>query len=121
MKASTKAFPFAAANTNQRFATRELDTMTISAAPAASTGVATQTTATAPGMKVELEKLRKEHSACVNCASAETDVGKRNIQRLETQIAQIEARLGVQGARPTESVDSTVSSTSRSGSIDAYA
>jgi hypothetical protein len=77
--------------------------------------------ASASGLRVELADLKKEHSACVNCASASTPEGRLNIQKLETQISGIEAKLvenRVSEARPSASVDSGYSATGR---IDLYA
>jgi len=60
---------------------------------AASAGY-TPTTTHAPdgGAGVELAKLRREYSACINCATAETPEGQRNIQSLAAQIKTLEAR-----------------------------
>lgn len=87
---------------------------------AASTGDP-QGTATAASMKVELRKLEREHAACVNCSSASTDAGQRNIQRLEIQIEQIKSRLSVPSTQSADSVNAPVSSTARPGSVDIYA
>lgn len=49
------------------------------------------------GAEVALQKLRKEYSACVNCDTADTPEGKRNIDDLGNQIRVLEERL-----RPVE-------------------
>ena len=65
------------------------------------------------GLRVELAKLRKEYSACVNCDSANTQAGKLNIQKLDTQIKSLESRLttptqSAAAIQPTPSADTTV-------------
>ena len=77
--------------------------------------------ASAPGVKVQLEKLKKEQAACVNCASAKTDAGQRNIQRLNTQIQQLESRLAIQRTGRDEAVMTPASSTASLSLIDTYA
>jgi hypothetical protein len=86
-----------------------------------STSTAATRTALAPGLKVELEKLRKEFAACVDCSSAKTEAGKRNIQRLDTQIKAIESRLGVGASSPAAASTAATSAPARPGSIDTYA
>lgn len=64
-------------------------------ATAAASHLLTQATGGGPdgGARVELAKLQREYSACVNCASADTPEGKLNIQRLETRIGSLQARI----------------------------
>jgi hypothetical protein len=79
------------------------------------------TNASAPGLKVQLGKLKKEHAACVNCESAKTEVGQRNIQRLDVQIQQLESRLSVQ-AKPASAPAATSTSGTTVGTVtDTYA
>jgi hypothetical protein len=97
------------------------DLMTTSPASGLTAGFPAVRSASAPGIEVELDKLKKEHSACVNCSSASTESGKRNIQQLDVRIKQLEARLSVNATGATRAIDSIVASTARPGSIDLYA
>jgi hypothetical protein len=78
------------------------------------------------GLKAELARVQKEYSACVNCASANTDAGRRNIQQLDIKIQQIQSR--IEAATPvakTASVDTAVSAAAAPAAsatrIDTYA
>jgi len=72
------------------------------------------------GLQVELAKLKKEQSACVNCASAETQAGKLNIQKLSTQIASVQSKL-TQQVQPTSTASAVNASSSFNRTIDVYA
>ena len=102
-----------------------------------STSSAVATTAPSGGLRAELARMKKEYSACINCASANTEAGRQNIQQLDTRIQQIQARIDAavppaasptlpQGAGPimpvaaTQSVDASVSATGAKR-IDTYA
>jgi hypothetical protein len=79
------------------------------------------TNASTPGLEVQLDKLKKEHAACVNCESAKTAAGQRNIQRLDGQIQQLEARLSVQSSPASSPATTSKSATTIGILIDAYA
>ena len=75
------------------------------------------------GNAVELAKLRKEYSACINCSSAKTTEGARNIHKLDNQIKTLEARMEQsKQIAPAAEANRTESATATSGSlIDIYA
>ena len=61
------------------------------------------------GLQVELARVKKEYSACVNCSSADTESGQRNIEQLSTRIQQIEARIdAVKPSSRSEALTSTL-------------
>jgi hypothetical protein len=76
-------------------------------------------------MRADLARYEKELAECVNCASASTPEGKRNIQDLGAQIGTLKARLSVvpQSGVPASAGESR-SATAFSaigGRVDVYA
>ncbi len=59
-------------------------------------------------LRAELARYERVRTDCVNCSSAKTIEGKRNIQSLDTQISALKAKLTV--------VQQPDASTSRAGS-----
>jgi len=83
-----------------------------------------QTPTSKASLRADLARYEKERSACVNCASAETIDGKRNIQTLDTRINALKAQLTtVPRAAPSASVDESRSATApvATGRIDVFA
>jgi hypothetical protein len=83
-----------------------------------------QTSLSKTALRVELARYEKVRSDCVNCASAETIEGKRNIQNLDTRISALKAKLAVvaqpdASATAGEARSSTASAVA--GRIDVYA
>jgi len=76
-------------------------------------------------LRADLTRLEKQLSDCVNCSSAKTPEGKRNIQDLSTRIGDLKARLNVvTEASPAASSDGSGSARGSSflrGRIDVYA
>lgn len=82
------------------------------------------TTPAPTGLKGELAKARKEYSACINCASANTDAGRRNIQQLDVKIQQIQARIDASAAPASPATAAAASLPDpgvAAGRIDVYA
>lgn len=75
------------------------------------------------GDAVELARLRKEYSACVNCSSATTSEGKRGIQQLDNQIKTLESRMKMPPQATPSAVIAAATSpaTSSTSLIDVYA
>ena len=76
------------------------------------------------GLRAQLSRYEKERSACVNCASADTIEGKRNIQNIDSEINSLKARLtAVPRADATvSSVEArTATAPAAAGRIDVYA
>jgi hypothetical protein len=75
-------------------------------------------------LRAELARYERVRSDCVNCSSAKTIEGKRNIQNLDTQISALKAKLtGVpQPNAATTGVAEARSSTTpaTAGRIDVY-
>lgn len=77
-------------------------------------------------LRADLARYERVRTDCVNCSSAKTIEGKRNIQNLDTQISAIKAKLTVvpqPGASASvaggEARSSTATATA--GRIDVYA
>ena len=73
------------------------------------------------GLQTELSKLKREHSACVNCESARTLEGKLTIQKLEIQIGTVESKLAQQQVTETRASDSPAAATTAPNRVDLYA
>jgi hypothetical protein len=60
------------------------------------------------GLQAQLNQLKREHSACVNCETANTQSGQLNIEKLANQIARVETKINQtdQVQTPTTSKDS---------------
>jgi hypothetical protein len=75
-------------------------------------------------LRAELARYEKVRSDCVNCPSAKTIEGERNIQNLDTQISALKAKLTVV-AQPDASASGAESRSSTApavvGRIDVYA
>ena len=76
-------------------------------------------------IRADLARYEHKLSDCVNCASAQTPEGKRNIQDLNTQISTLKAQLNVvprpaSAASTDEAVSATASPTA-TGRLDVYA
>jgi hypothetical protein len=76
-------------------------------------------------LRADLARYEKQLSDCVNCASASTPEGKRNIQDLSAQIGSLKSRLNVvPRADAAASVGESKTATASSGvggRIDVYA
>src|SRR4051812_24793067 len=75
-------------------------------------------------LRAELARYERVRSDCVNCSSAKTIEGKRNIQNLDTQISALKAKLTVvpkpdASTSGAEARSSTTPATA--GRIDVYA
>lgn len=83
--------------------------------PAASTG----------GLEAQLAEYRKKLSECVTCSSANTPEGRREIQQLQTQISNINARIeSIQRQKNDSGQDANSTQATRpshGGSVDVYA
>lgn len=95
--------------------------MTAIAATAATTATFSQSTGSRVALRADLSRYEKQLSDCVNCDSARTPEGKRNIQDLDARISTLKAQLNIvpqagSGAAVGESVSPTAS-----GRIDVYA
>jgi hypothetical protein len=75
-------------------------------------------------LRAEIARYERVRSDCVNCSSAKTIEGQRNIQSLDTQISALKAKLTVV-PRPeasTTGAEARSSSTpATAGRIDVYA
>jgi hypothetical protein len=94
---------------------------TIAAIPSS----ASQSTGSRVALRADLARYEKQLADCVNCASATTPEGKRNIQDLDARISTLKAQLSIvppadSGAAVNESRSASRSLTT-GGRIDVYA
>jgi hypothetical protein len=75
--------------------------------------------ASTSGLQVELANLKREQSACINCASADTQEGKLNIQKLATEISSVQLKL--EQTVPQSNATTTLSNNASAGRLDVYA
>jgi hypothetical protein len=89
-------------------------------------------------LRADLARYERVRTDCVNCSSAKTIEGKRNIQNLDTQISAIKAKLTVvpqagaaasvagsqarsSAATATATATATASASASAGRVDVYA
>jgi phage shock protein A len=85
---------------------------------------ASQSGASKTALRAELTRYEKQRTECVNCSSARTIEGKRNIQNLDSQIDTLKAKLTVvaQSHAPASASEARSSTApSAAGRIDVYA
>ncbi len=90
-----------------------------------SPGIAvSQTGASKTALRAQLARYEKVRTDCVNCSSASTIEGKRNIQNLDTQISTLKAQLTVVPQSDASASSGEATSTSAPaavGRVDVYA
>lgn len=92
-----------------------------STTPAFSQGASSQGTGSRVALRADLTRYEKQLSDCVNCSSAKTPEGKRNIQDLGTRISALKAQLNVAPQASGGSAVEKASSAPASRGIDVYA